>query len=182
MTASRKKFERYFALVPAAFLQLILALGWASACNKAASPTPPPQQPQSSASPVPAAPSAAAPSPAATGDEASVRKAVEDHVRNNPGINISAMDMSVDGIKINGDQAQANATFRLKQGGTSMTMTYSLTRNADGWLVVKNQPGEGQFAHPPMDKTHSGAMPDSANPSFPDFRDFIKKQPPPNKN
>jgi hypothetical protein len=182
MIVSCKKFERFSELMPAAFLQVILTLGWASACNKAASPTLPPQQPQSSAAPIPASPSPAAPSPAATGDESAIRKAVEDHVRNNPGINMSAMDMSVDGIKIDGDQAQANATFRLKQGGTSMTMAYSLSRHADGWLVVKNQPGDGQFVHPPMDKTHSGATPDSTNPSFPDFHDFMKKQPPPNKN
>jgi len=177
MTVSRKKFERFFVHVPAAFLPVILTLGWASGCNKAVSPTLPPQQPQSSAAPIPASPS-----PAASGDESAIRKAVEDHVRSNPGINISAMEMSVDGIKIDGDQAQANATFRLKQGGTSMTMTYSLSRHADGWLVVKNQPGNGQFVHPPMDKTHSGATPDSTNPSFPDFHDFMKKQPPPNKN
>jgi hypothetical protein len=182
MTASRKKFERFFVHVPASFLQVILTLAWASACNKAASPTLPPQPPQNSAAPIPAAPSPAAPSPGATSDENAIRKAVEDHVRNNPGINISAMDMSVDGIKINGDQAQANATFRLKQGGTSMTMTYSLSRHADDWLVVKNQPGEGQFVHPPMDKNHSGAAPNSATPDFPDIHEFMKKQPPPNKN
>lgn len=177
MIASSRKFERFFVHMPAAFLQVILALGWASACNKAASPTPPPQQGQSSAAPI-----SATPSPAATNDENAIRKAVEDHVRSNPGINMSAMDMSVDNIKINGDQAQANATFRLKQGGTSMTMTYSLSRHADGWLVVKNQPGDGQFVHPQMDKNHSGAMPNSTDPSFPDFHDFMKKHPPPNKN
>lgn len=145
------------------------------ACNKATQPAP--QPPQAADAPAPPAST-----PPGTSDENAVRKAIEDHVRSNPGINMGAMDMSVDSIKIDGDQAQANATFRLKQGGTSMTMTYSLSRNADGWVVVKNQPGQGQFAHPPMDKTHSGALPDSANPSFPDIHQFMKQEPPPNKN
>ena len=64
---------------------------------------------------------AAIPSPTlsqvSTSDEEAIRQAVEDHVRNNKGINMAAMDMSVDSITVNGDQAQANATFRLKQGG-----------------------------------------------------------------
>jgi hypothetical protein len=175
MTASRKQFERFFIQGLFVILQLIIALGFVTACNKAAQPAP--QQPQSSTAPVPAASS-----PAPTSDADAIRKAIEVHVRNNPGINMSAMEMSVDGINIHGDQAQADATFRLKQGGTSMTMTYTLNRHADGWLVVKNQPGDGQFVHPPMDKIHSGAGPDSATPSFPDFHDFMKKQPPPNKN
>lgn len=175
MTTSKKQFERFLIQILLISLPLILALGGLMACNKATQPAS--QPPQAAAAPAPSAST-----PLAMNDENAIRKAVEDHVRSNPGINMSAMDMSVDGIKISGDQAQANATFRLKQGGTSMTMTYSLSRHADGWLVVKNQPGDGQFVHPPMDKNHSGAVPNSAAPDFPDMREFMKQQPPPNKN
>ena len=93
---------------------------------------------------------------------------------------MSAMDMSVDSVRINGDQAQADAVFRVKQGGASMKMTYLLTRHANGWLVVKNQPADGQFVHPPMDKAHSGSAPPPADPSFPNFHDYLKQHPPPN--
>ena len=111
-------------------------------------------------------------------DEDAIRQAVEDHVRNNKGINMSAMDMTVDSITVNGNQAQANATFRLKQGGTSMSMTYTLARHANGWLVLSNQPAGGQFEHPPMDKIHSNlgssTVPPPNGSQMPDFTNFLK--------
>jgi hypothetical protein len=122
--------------------------------------------------------------PQATGSDAdAVRAAIEDHLRNNHGINMAAMDMTVDSVSINGDQAQANASFRLKQGGTGMVMTYFLQRQGNGWLVVRDQPSGGQFAHPPMDKTHSGAAAGQpTTPAMPDVSDFLKNHAPPDSN
>jgi len=90
---------------------------------------------------------------------------------------MSAMDMSVDSVSVTGDQAQANATFRVKQGGTSMAMVYSLQRRGNGWLVVNGQPSDGQFVHPPMDKTHSGTSTNPSAPAMPDVHDFLKNHP-----
>jgi len=56
-----------------------------------------------------------------------------------------------------------------------------LERHAGGWLVVKNQPAGGQFQHPPMDKTHSGAATNPASPPVPDVGGFLKNQPAPSK-
>lgn len=113
-------------------------------------------------------------------DKDAITRAVEDHVRNNKGINLAAMDMSVDSVQVNGDQAQASATFRLKQGGTSMAMTYSLTRHANGWLVLSDQPADGEFVHPPTDKVHSGlgnpANPAGASGTMPDFTNLAESQ------
>jgi hypothetical protein len=103
-----------------------------------------------------------------------------DHVRNNKGINMAAMHISVDSVQVRGDQAQANATFRLKQGGTSMVMVYSLSRHAAGWIVMSEQPADGQFVHPPVDKAHSApASPTAAAPlgnTVPDFTDLLKSR------
>ena len=124
-------------------------------------------------------PSFSRPSQVLSSEEEAIRQAVEDHVRNNKGINMSAMDMTVDSINVDGDQAQANATFRLKQGGTAMSMTYTLARHADGWLVLTNQPSGGQFVHPPMDKVHSGLGSPAAAPAsnaMPDFTDLVKSK------
>ena len=164
-----------------ATIALILTTALAGGCSKSAEPVAP-----SGAAATPAAgtstTSAASPMPQASASDAeAVRAAIEDHLRNNHSINMAAMDMTVDSVSINGDQAQANAAFHLKQGGTGMVMTYFLQRHANGWLVMRSQPADGQFVHPPMDKSHSGAAPGSAAPSAPatpptpDVSDFLRK-------
>jgi hypothetical protein len=126
------------------------------------------------------APSASsAEQPASSSDADAIRSAIEDHLRNDHGINMSVMDMSIDSVSVNGDQAQANAAFHLKQGGTGMTMTYFLERHANGWLVMRNQPAGGQFVHPPMDKIHSpmsgvATTPPASASGMPDVTDFLK--------
>ena len=123
-----------------------------------------------------------APPQVAGSDDDAIRAAIKDHLRNNHTINMAAMDVSVDSVSVNGDQAQANAAFHLKQGGTGMTMTYFLERHANGWLVMRSQPSNGQFVHPPMDKVQSGAGTSSATPGMPDVSDFLKSHAPPNSN
>lgn len=158
---------------------VILVVAFSIGCNKSdqssqasAAPT---SAPRASGTNTPEPPVSDAP---ASGSDADlIRQAVEDHVRNDRGINMSAMDMSVDSVNVNGDQAQANATFRVKQGGTSMAMVYSLQRHGDGWLVVNGRPSDGQFVHPPMDKTHSGMSPNSSAPGMPDVHEFLKNHP-----
>jgi hypothetical protein len=94
---------------------------------------------------------------------------------------MAMMNMNLTDVSINRDQAQANAEFRLKQGGTSMLMTYFLERHAGGWIVIRNQPGGGQFAHPPMDQTHTGpAPPQMPMPDVNSF--FFNKTSPPEAN
>jgi hypothetical protein len=157
---------------------LILATVWTMGCNSNDKPGPvlatPPQSDLPSAAPV----SAGAPTSAADSD--SVKHAVEDHLRTNKGINMSAMDMTIDSVSVYGDHAQAHATFRVKGGGAAMTMAYSLERHGNGWLVLKSQPSNGEFVHPPMDKVHSGAASAAPAPGVsgtPDVTEFLKSQP-----
>jgi hypothetical protein len=161
---------------------LVLATILAIGCGKSDQPAPPSAAP-SNAPEVGVGPAGGPGVPASSGDSAMIRQAIEDHVRNNHGVNMSAMDMSVDAVTVNGDTAQANATFRLKQGGTSMAMTYSLERHGNGWLVVHGQPSDGQFVHPPMDRARSGvsASPPPAS-GVPDVTDFLKNHPAPSHN
>jgi len=110
---------------------------------------------------------------------AAISGAIDKHLRANSGINMSVMDMTVSHVQIIGDQAQANAEFHLKQGGTSMFITYKLERHAGDWMVLSNQPSGGQFTHPPMDKTHSGAVANPAAQNLPDVSGFLKGHTPP---
>jgi len=167
-----------------AFRPLVLAAMFAIGCSKNDQPAQAPNSPTTAPGPN----SSNVPSPSvsdapASGTDADlIRQAVEDHVRNDHGINMSAMDMTVDSVSVNGDQAQANATFRVRQGGASMAMVYSLQRHGNGWLVLNGKPGDGQFVHPPMDKTHSGTPVNPATPAIPDVDDFLKNHPTPTKN
>jgi hypothetical protein len=111
------------------------------------------------------------------GEAERVRRAVEEHVRNDQEINVSAMDMSVDSVNLNGDQAQARVTFRARQGGATMEMIYLLEQNGNDWQVTKGQPAEGQFVHPPMDQTHLGSGPKLGAPAMPDVQEFLKNHP-----
>ena len=111
-------------------------------------------------------------------DRDTITSAIEKHLRENSGINMPVMDMSLSDVKVTGDQAQANAEFHLKQGGTSMLIIYKLKRHAGDWIVLSNQPSGGQFAHPPMDRTHSGSASNLATEPMPDVSDFLKNRPP----
>ncbi len=172
-----------FRVVVFAGLVLILTGG----CNKTTSNAPSSASATTASTATPsggfASPSLDSPSSSATPrtDEDSIHAAVQQHLAANSNINMAAMDMKVIQTSINGDQAQADVEFRLKQGGTTMQMTYSLMRHAGGWLVTNSHPTGGQFAHPPMDRNHSatasGAPPNSGSPAMPDVHDFFKNAP-----
>lgn len=154
---------------PAIYSVALLLLFISTGCSKnASSPSTP-----SGATSAPSVPNA----PAAS-DRDAIAQAIQQHLSNNKSINMAVMDMNLTDVSINGDQAQANAEFRVKQGGASMLMTYFLERHAGGWIVLRNQPGGGQFAHPPMDQTHTGAAPGSAQMPMPDVNGFFNKTSP----
>jgi len=163
-------------------IALFLTAALVGGCNKNSQPAPASSGAMPSmGTPAEATPPASAPSQASASDSDAIRKAIEAHLQDNKGINMSVMDMTLSNVQVHGDQAQADTEFRVKQGGASMHMTYSLERHAGGWLVVRNQPAAGQFQHPPMDKTHSSTAPNSASPSLPDVGGYLKDHPAPSK-
>jgi hypothetical protein len=164
---------RFAAVLP--FVTMVLAIG----CSKSRSSQLVPA-PEKVANSQESATNSAAPTPG--GDADLIRQAVEDHVRNDREINLSAIDMTVDSVKVNGNQAEAQATFRIKQGDASMEMVYFLERHGNGWRVTKDQPANGQFVHPPMDQTHSNTTPGPAAPEMPDVQEFLRQHPAPSSN
>lgn len=158
----------------------LLATTFGAGCNKTSAPV----GASDSASAVPAQ------TPAPQSDREAIATAIQQHLTENKGINMSAMTMNISTVTVNGDQAQADAEFLLKQGGTSMLITYYLERHGGGWIVVRNQPrGDSQFAHPPMDQVRSGtataapgATPGSASNALPDVSSFFKNRTPTKSN
>jgi ABC-type glycerol-3-phosphate transport system substrate-binding protein len=158
---------------------LIIAAFCAAGCSKGDHSTAGNAAPNATASsagaPSDSAPSA--PSPAATAgtsDQEAIKAAIGRHLQENSGINMSAMDTSYDSISVQGDKAQANVTFRMKQGGPSMAMTYYLERHGMDWAVLRGESGAGGFKHPPMDNGHPGAPSDGSGPTTPDLKRFYK--------
>lgn len=151
------------------FLLIGLLGGCGNKSNQSVVSAPQPSQPQQSPQ-------------TSQDDNTAIAAAIEQHVRDNKGIDMSAMDLTVGKATINGDQAQAEASFHVKQGGASMDMTYFLERQASGWIVVRSQPSGGQFSHPPMDAAHSPAKGAPPSASLPDLTGFTKSQPPTKEN
>lgn len=158
-----------------AIVSLILTASFGAGCSKTGQSSQFLAAPASTLHP-PESPAANSGASTSARDMELVRQAVKDHVRDDREISLSAMDMSVDSVSLSGDQAQAQVTFRALQGGPTMAMIYSLERHGDGWQVVKGQPAEGEFVHPPMDQT-PGRSPIPAAPAVPDIHEFFKNHP-----
>ena len=160
----------YASLTAVVGLLLFFAMGCASSPNPTASTENPAANTGSFDTPP-----ANQTRPAPANDNDAIAAAIRAHLAGNSSINMAAMEMTVTQVNITGNQAQADAEFHLKQGGTSMQMIYFLQRHANGWIVSRSQPSGGQFAHPPMDKTHSGL---GGAPAHPKIEDFFQTAPP----
>lgn len=107
----------------------------------------------------------------AQNDQEAVRASIMKHLQARGGLNLAAMDVVVQQVAINGATAQAQAEFRVKQGGAGMRMSYALERREGKWVVLRSQPMGGEIAHPPMDSSQQQM------PNFPNLHDIGKTPP-----
>lgn len=74
--------------------------------------------------------------PAAAGDDRpAIEAALNKYLAERGTINVSAMDVKIEDLKIAGDRADAQVLFRTKQGEGEMRMAYVLTRQNNVWTV-----------------------------------------------
>jgi len=110
-------------------------------------------------------------------DNDAIRAGILQHLNGVGTLNMSAMDMDVRSVSINGNQAHAEVVFRPKNGapaGAGMQVAYNLEKRDGAWVVQKSQPTGGMIQHPDTNKNphqnsdvHSGSMPnfsDIVNP------------------
>jgi hypothetical protein len=80
----------------------------------------------------------------ASAENEAIQAAITQHLASVSGLNLNAMDMVVQNVAINGNQAQAQVEFHLKgsadHGGT-MKVGYQLEKRGAEWTVTKSQPG-----------------------------------------
>ena len=132
---------------------LLLAASLLAGCSNSGAP--------SAASPVGTAPvqSAAEQTP-----EAAIRTAIQAHLAHKGTLNLQAFQTEVKQVTIQGDRAQAEVEYRVKDGPGSMQLTYALEKRDNAWSVVESVPVGSNFSHPSLDQAQA---PPTAGPMAP---------------
>jgi hypothetical protein len=108
-------------------------------------------------------------------DNDAIRAGILQHLTAVGTLNISAMQMDIHSVSINGNQAHAEVEFRPKSGaapGSGMQITYNLERRDGSWIVLKTQAAGGMIQHPdPNQNPHQNQNVHSS--SLPNFSDVL---------
>lgn len=102
-------------------------------------------------------------------DNDGIRAGILQHLNGVGTLNISAMEMDIQSVSVNGSQARAEVVFRPKAGaptGAGMQVAYNLEKRDGAWVVQKTQPIGGMIQHPDPNQNphqnqnvHSGSLP-----------------------
>lgn len=117
-------------------------------------------------------------------DADAIRAGITQHLTALNTLNLSAMDMDVTNVAINGTSAQAQVTFHPKTGappGAGMQVSYQLEKRDSAWVVVKTQGVGGGIEHPPAGANpHTQAGAGAVHGSLPNFQEILGPQKPAN--
>ena len=108
-------------------------------------------------------------------DNDAIRSGINQHLASLRSLNLSAMDMDLNSVSIQGSQAHAQVTFRPKGGAPSaagMQVAYDLEKRDAAWIVVKSGTMGGTIDHPPGNAPGQPSA-DSLHGSLPNFRDML---------
>ncbi|HKV63097.1 MAG TPA: hypothetical protein VJO16_14375 [Candidatus Acidoferrum sp.] len=104
-----------------------------------------------------------------TSDNDAIRAGILQHLKAVGTLNISAMQMDIRNVSINGNQAHAEVEFRPKTGaapGTGMQVAYYLEKRDGSWTVLRTQAAGGAMQHPDPSQNphqnqtvHPGSLP-----------------------
>ena len=102
-------------------------------------------------------------------DSDAIRAGILQHLTALGTLNISAMQMDIRSVSINGNEAHAAVEFRPKTGsapGTGMQVAYNLEKRDGSWTVLKTQAAGGTMQPPDPNQNphqnqavHSGSLP-----------------------
>lgn len=110
-------------------------------------------------------------------DAEAIRTGITQHLASLKTLNLSAMDLDVNNISIQGTQAHVQVTFRPKTGappGAGMQVAYQLEKRNSGWFVVKTEAVGGGIEHPAANVSpHVQPGPGEVHGNMPNFRELI---------
>jgi len=89
-----------------------------------------------------------------------VRTAIQAHLGHNGNLSLNSFDTEVKQVNFDGDHAQAQVEFHVKNGPGTMQLTYALAKRDGVWSVVESTPAGSNFSHPPLDKSQAPAAGD----------------------
>lgn len=107
-------------------------------------------------------------------DQDAIRASIEQRLNGRSDLKMNAMVHDFKQISVNGDQATAQVEFRLKEGGGSMLINYSLQRQGGKWTVVNSVP----VGHPGMGQMPSGSSQGGDQGTVPTFNNLLNGQQP----
>jgi hypothetical protein len=117
-------------------------------------------------------------------DADGIRAGITQHLSSLNTLNLSAIDMDVNDVAIQGRQAHAQVTFRPKTGappGAGMQVAYQLEKRDTAWVVVKTEAAGGMIDHPAANANpHVQPGSDSMHGNLPNFREMIPSSTAPN--
>jgi len=95
-----------------------------------------------------------------------IRVAIEAHLAHKGTLNLQAFDTVLKQVTIQGNRAQAQVEFHVKNGPGMMQLTYALQKTGGNWAVVESNPVNADFSHPSLDPSQSPAAgaPAGSNP------------------
>jgi len=109
-------------------------------------------------------------------DTDAIRSGINEHLSSLKSLNLSAMDMNIMSVTIQGNQAQAQVEFRPKTGapqGAGMQVAYTLSKQNGVWVVENTTPTGGTINHPgPGDNPHMNSN-STPTGSLPNFRELV---------
>jgi hypothetical protein len=109
-------------------------------------------------------------------DADGIRSGINQHLAGLKTLNLTAMDMNITNVSIQGNQAQAQVEFKPKAGapqGAGMQVAYSLAKQNGLWVVQNSQPSGGSIQHPgPGENPHTNETSPSSG-TMPNFRDLV---------
>jgi hypothetical protein len=108
-------------------------------------------------------------------DDEAIRAGIMQHLNGVGTLNMSAMEMDIRSVSINGNQAHAEVEFRPKTGappGAGMQVSYNLEKRDGAWVVQKTQPAGGLIQHPDPNK-NPHVRQDAHSSGLPNFSDVL---------
>jgi hypothetical protein len=118
------------------------------------------------------------------GDNDAIRAGIMQHLNGVGTLNISAMEMDIRSVSVNGNQAHAEVEFRPKSGaapGAGMQVAYNLEKRDGAWVVLKTQPVGGMTQHPDS-SANPHQNPDQRTGSLPNFSEIVNPSGTPAQN
>lgn len=89
--------------------------------------------------------------PQSRSPEDAIRTAIQAHLAHKGTLNLQAFDTDIKQVTIQGDHAQADVEFHVKNGPGAMQLTYALEKRDSTWSVIEGDPVGSNFSHPALD-------------------------------